>query len=291
MTTQLRVTNLPYMAKIIDGKLLASQIKTTLKNEISAKKCLPGLAVVLVGENSASQIYVNNKKKACAEVGIKNFDFTLPATISETELLKTIDKLNKDKNVHGILVQLPLPQHIDSTKILEAISPEKDVDGFHPVNMGRLLTGQQGLRSCTPSGVMEMISSIGYDLKGKNAVVVGRSNIVGKPVAVMLLEKHATVTICHSRTANLPEVVRNANVVIAAIGKPEFIKGDWIKKGAVVIDVGINRLEGGKVVGDVDFNGASKNAAYITPVPGGVGPMTIAMLLKNCLVCYASLVG
>ncbi len=271
------------MAQIIDGKALAEKFRGLIKSEISEKHLEPGLAVVLVGNNAASQVYVRNKKKACAEVSIKSFDHTLPEETSEADLLKLINKLNADKSVHGILVQLPLPEHIDSQKVLNAISPDKDVDGFHPVNLGRLLSGQKGLRPCTPVGVMEMIDSTGYDLKGKHAVVVGRSNIVGKPVAVMLLERHATVTICHSRTVNLPEVVKAADVVVAALGKAEFVKGSWIKKGAVVIDVGINRTTEGKLVGDVEFAEASKHAGFISPVPGGVGPMTIAMLLKNTL--------
>lgn len=274
------------MANLIDGKARAGEIMAKLKEEIARKKITPGLAVVLVGENPASEVYVRNKIKACLEVGIKSLDNKLPETTSEAELLKLIEKLNNDKNVHGILVQLPLPKQIDSDKVLNAIDPSKDVDGFHPVNLGRLLSGQNGLRPCTPLGVMDLIDFTGVDIKGKNAVVVGRSNIVGKPVAVMLLERHATVTVCHSRTQDLPGVVKNADIVVAAIGKPNFIKGDWIKKGAVVIDVGINRLEGGKLTGDVDFNEASKNAAWITPVPGGVGPMTIAMLLKNTVMCY-----
>jgi len=274
------------MANLIDGKARAGEIRAKLKEEISRKKMTPGLAVVLVGENPASEVYVCNKIKACNEVGIKSLDNKLPETTSEAELLKLIEKLNNDKNVHGILVQLPLPKQIDSEKVLNAIDPSKDVDGFHPVNLGRLLSGQNGLRPCTPLGVMDLIDSTGVDIKGKNAVVVGRSNIVGKPVAVMLLERHATVTVCHSRTQDLPGVVRNADIVVAAIGKPDFIKGAWIKKGAVVIDVGINRLEGGKLTGDVDFKEALKNAAWITPVPGGVGPMTIAMLLKNTVMSY-----
>ncbi len=272
------------MANIIDGKELAEKIKKEVKDEIEAKKLTPGLAVVLVGDDPASHTYVRNKKKACAEVGIKSIDHALPNNTSEAELLKLITKLNGDKSVHGILVQLPLPAHINSQNILNAIDPAKDVDGFHPVNLGKLLSGiDHGLRPCTPLGIMELIDSTGVKIEGKNAVVVGRSNIVGKPVAIMLLEEHATVTLCHSRTTNLAEVIRNADIVVAAIGKPEFIKGDWIKKGAVVIDVGINRVADGKIVGDVEFEKAKKYASWITPVPGGVGPMTIAMLLKNTL--------
>ncbi len=293
---------------IIDGKKLAEGIRNELKAELAKSGVKPGLAVVLVGENPASKVYVGNKKKACAEVGIKSFDHYLPESTSESEILKLIKKLNADKKVHGILVQLPLPKHINEAVIICAIAPEKDVDGFHPVNMGKLLIGrgpattasagrqrpaptcrgdpQWSPMPCTPLGVMELIASTGVEIKGKHAVVVGRSNIVGKPVAIMLLERHATVTICHSRTADLPEVVKSADILIAAIGKPRFIKGDWIKKGAVVIDVGINRLADGKMCGDVDFASAKDVAGWITPVPGGVGPMTIAMLLKNTLLSF-----
>lgn len=274
------------MANIIDGKKIAENIRVQIKSEISAKKLTPGLAVVFVGDNPASEVYVRNKKKACTEVGIKSFEHKLPETTSESELLKLIKKLNGDRNVHGILVQLPLPKKIDQENILNSILPEKDVDGFHPVNLGKLVSGQAGTRPCTPLGIIELIKSTGVEIKGKHAVVVGRSNIVGKPVAIMLLEEHATVTICHSRTENLPDVVRSAEILVAAIGKPQFIKGDWIKNGAVVIDVGINRLPDGKMVGDVDFEEAKKRAGWITPVPGGVGPMTIAMLLKNTLMSY-----
>lgn len=269
------------MANIIDGKRLAEKIRAEIKIEIAAKEDAPGLAMVLVGNNSASQVYVNNKKKACAEVGIKSFDHALPETASQTELLKLIKKLNADKNVHGILIQLPLPKQIDTQAVLASVDPAKDVDGFHPVNLGRLLIGETCPRPCTPLGIMALIDSTGIELKGKHAVVVGRSNIVGKPVAIILLERHATVTICHSRTFELADVVRSADIVVAAIGKPRFIRGDWIKKGAIVIDVGINRLPDGKIAGDVEFDVAIKRAGWITPVPGGVGPMTIAMLLKN----------
>lgn len=271
-------------AKIIDGKLIASEICAKIKTEISARKLAPGLAVILVGNDKASEIYVRNKKKACAEVGIKNFDYALPENSAEKDVLKLVQKLNKDKKVHGILVQLPLPEHISQHKVIEAISPEKDVDGFHPANLGKLLTGHpHGLsfRPCTPLGIMALIDSTGVALAGKTAVVVGRSNIVGKPVALMLLERHVTVTVCHSKTGNLPELVKSADILVVAAGKPSFIKGDRIKNGAVVIDVGINRLENGSITGDVDFGLASERAGFITPVPGGVGPMTIAFLLKN----------
>jgi len=243
----------------------------------------PGLAVVLVGDDPASHIYVRNKERACKEVGIKSFEHLLPATVSEKDLLALVHQLNKDKHVHGILVQLPLPPHIHSEKILNAVSPFKDVDGFHPVNQGNLLVGADGYRPCTPLGVMKLLEAAGCDPKGKNAVVVGRSNIVGKPVALMLLEKHATVTICHSRTASLRDEVARGDIVVVAIGKPGIVHGDWIKRGAVVIDVGINRLPNGKLCGDVEFEAAKERAAAITPVPGGVGPMTICMLLFNTL--------
>jgi methylenetetrahydrofolate dehydrogenase (NADP+)/methenyltetrahydrofolate cyclohydrolase len=281
---------------IIDGKALAEKIRKEIKAEISAKGLKLGLAVVLVGNDPSSEIYVRNKKKACAEVGIESFEHHLSGDTKEADLLKLITKLNKDKKVTGILVQLPLPRHINEEQVILAIDPTKDVDGFHPINVGRLLLGRGqspaptdnawSPRPCTPLGVMELIGSTGVDIKGRHAVVVGRSNIVGKPVAVMLLERHATVTVCHSRTTNLPEVIKGADILVAAIGRPEFIKGDWIKKGAVVIDVGINRLADGRMVGDVEFAVAKERAGFITPVPGGVGPMTIAMLLKNTLRAY-----
>ncbi|PIU58488.1 MAG: bifunctional methylenetetrahydrofolate dehydrogenase/methenyltetrahydrofolate cyclohydrolase FolD [Deltaproteobacteria bacterium CG07_land_8_20_14_0_80_38_7] len=269
---------------IINGKEIAANIRRALKKELLAlkdKSIIPGIAVILVGENPASQIYVRNKNKACGEIGIASFEHKLSETTSQDELLSLIKKLNADNKVHGILVQLPLPSHIDEQTIINAISPSKDVDGFHPENIGRLLLGLKAFRPCTPLGIMELLSRINYDIKGKHAVVLGRSNIVGKPVALLLLEQHATVTICHSKTENLPEVVKSADILVAAIGKPNFVKGSWIKKGAVIIDVGINRLDDGKIVGDVDFDEAKKSAYAITPVPGGVGPMTIAMLLKN----------
>ena len=272
------------MAIILNGKSLAQQIKNELAGEVALlkkKNIVPGIAVVLVGQNPASQIYVRNKKKACDEVGIVSFDHNLPATTQQNELLKLIQQLNSDERVHGILVQLPLPSSIDEQLILENVDPAKDVDGFHPLNLGKLLIGVPSLRPCTALGAIALIDSIGYKLASKSAVVIGRSKIVGKPSALMLLERNATVTICHSKTANLPEIVRAADVVIAAIGSPHFVKGDWIKEGALVIDVGINRLGNSQIVGDVDFASAEKRAFAITPVPGGVGPMTIAMLLKN----------
>lgn len=271
---------------LIDGKKLADKIKEDLSKEVSLLKTggiTPGLAVVMVGKNPASQVYVRNKKRACEKLGIESFEYKLENSAPEKELKKLIQKLNDTESVHGILVQLPLPSHINEQAIIEAIDPKKDVDGFHPINMGKLLIGLPCLRPCTPLGIIEILDSINYDLKGKNVVVIGRSRIVGKPVSVLLLERHATVTICHSRTRNLPEVVGLADLVVAAIGKPKFVKGEWIKKGAVVIDVGINRLDDGRIVGDVEFEKASKKARAITPVPGGVGPMTIAMLLKNTI--------
>ena len=273
-------------ARIIDGKQIAAQMREELKQKVAALKAkgvTPGLAVVLVGDDPASRVYVGMKKKMCVELGMYSADHELPADTTEQQLLTLINELNNDSRVHGILVQLPLPAHIDSDKVLEAISPDKDADGFHPYNVGRLAIGKPTFQPCTPYGVMVMLDEIGYDLKGKEVVVVGRSNIVGKPVALMCLSRHATVTICHSRTKDLPDVVRRADVVIAAVGKAEMVKGDWIKPGAVVIDVGINRVGEKKLVGDVEYAAAAERASAITPVPGGVGPMTIAMLLQNTL--------
>ena len=246
------------------------------------------MAVILVGDDPASRVYVNNKKKACAEVGIYSREYALPKETTQEELLNLIRELNQDPEIHGILVQLPLPDHLDERQVLETISPDKDVDGFHPVNVGRLVTGQPCLKPCTPAGIIELIDRTGIELKGKEAVVVGRSNIVGKPVALLLLARHATVTICHSRTERIDEVCRRADVLVAAVGRPEMITGDWVKPGAVVIDVGINRVEKG-LVGDVEFDTAKEKAGYITPVPGGVGPMTIAMLMKNTVEAARSL--
>lgn len=272
---------------IIDGKLISQKILSDLKNDVIKFKdkngFAPGLATVLVGEDSSSKIYVNNKNKACLELGMNSFHYPLPASTTQSELLHLAGQLNQNREVHGILVQLPLPADIDSEVVLEALSPAKDVDGFHPLNVGRLMLEKAGLRPCTPLGIMKLIESISYNMSGKKAVVIGRSNIVGKPLALMLLEKHATVTVCHSHTQDLKSVVSGADVVVAAIGKPQFVKGSWIKKGALVIDVGINRLPDGKLVGDVDFKEASKQAGWMTPVPGGVGPMTIAMLMQNTL--------
>lgn len=275
-------------AKIINGKEIAAQVRAELKSEIQALKektgVTPGLTVVLVGENPASLVYVRNKIKACEEVGINSVQHKLPETTTHEELLGLIRKLNASKEVHGILVQLPLPKQINEEEILEEISPSKDVDGFHPYNVGRLMIGNPVLQPCTPYGVMRLLDSTGVDLSGKDAVVVGRSNIVGKPMAMMLLKRNATVTVCHSKTKDLVERVKKADILVAAIGRAEFIKGEWVKEGAIVIDVGMNRTMEGKLVGDVDFEGASERASFITPVPGGVGPMTIAMLLKNTVV-------
>lgn len=275
------------MATIIDGKAVAREIQKQIKEEIEGLKrrwgMVLGLGVVLVGDDPASHLYVRNKEKACKEVGIRSQEHLLPASVSERELLSVIHNLNRDKQIHGILVQLPLPAHIRSDKILEAVSPLKDVDGFHPVNQGLLLLGAEGLKPCTPLGIMKLLDSIGCDPKGKNATVVGRSNIVGKPVALMLLARHATVTLCHSRTAQLKDEVSRADILVVAIGKAGLVRGDWIKPGAVVIDVGSNRLPSGKFVGDVEFESAKERASWISPVPGGVGPMTICMLLFNTL--------
>jgi len=271
---------------IIDGKALAKEKRAEIAKQVEALKekgVTPGLAVVLVGEDPASQIYVRNKHKACEEVGIYSRKITLPEETTEEEILKIIDELNNDPEIDGILVQLPLPKHIDPDKVILSISPDKDVDGFHPVNAGRLLTGQDGFFPCTPLAVMELIKSAGVDVSGKEAVVVGRSNIVGKPVSMLLLRENATVTICHSRTKNLADVCRRADILVAAVGRPEMITADYVKEGAVVIDVGINRVGEKKVVGDVAFDEVKDKAAYITPVPGGVGPMTITMLLYNTL--------
>ncbi|MCK5237419.1 MAG: bifunctional methylenetetrahydrofolate dehydrogenase/methenyltetrahydrofolate cyclohydrolase FolD [Deltaproteobacteria bacterium] len=268
------------MAKLIDGKETAKNIREELKKEVEELGLQPGLAVVLVGEDPASQVYVRNKEKACATTGIASFKHTLSAETTEEELLGVIKDLNSDDKVHGILVQLPLPKQINEHAIIEAIDPAKDVDGFHPFNVGRLTIGRPTYSSCTPFGIMELLKRYDIDIEGKDAVIVGRSNIVGKPMALMLLAKNATISICHSRTKNLDDKVRAADIVVAAVGRAEFVKGDWIKDGAIVIDVGINRTDNG-LVGDVEFTEAEKRASYITPVPGGVGPMTIAMLLKN----------
>jgi methylenetetrahydrofolate dehydrogenase (NADP+)/methenyltetrahydrofolate cyclohydrolase len=274
-------------AQIIDGKALAQTIREGIAEEVRLLEkdtgIKPGLAAVLVGDDPASAVYVRNKRIACEKAGLYPEEHLLPVSTTQNALLKLIHQLNVDSRIHGILVQLPLPQGIDSQAILQAVSPEKDVDGFHPVNVGRLVAGDPVFIPCTPKGVIQMIDSTGQDIVGKRAVVIGRSNIVGKPVAMLLLHRHATVTICHSRTKDLPGVVREADILIAAIGKPLFVIPDMVKEGAIVIDVGINRLADGKLVGDVDFDRVKERAGWITPVPGGVGPMTIAMLLHNTL--------
>ncbi|MBQ2700047.1 MAG: bifunctional methylenetetrahydrofolate dehydrogenase/methenyltetrahydrofolate cyclohydrolase FolD [Clostridia bacterium] len=270
-------------AQLIDGKLLSSAVKERIKKQVDLLKThniYPGLAVILVGEDPASQIYVRNKERGCEEVGIRSVSVRLPEETTQEELERAIIRLNEDESVHGILVQLPLPNHLNEAKALELIKPEKDVDGFHILNTGKLFNGLQGVTACTPKGAMEMIKSTGVSISGKEAVVVGRSNIVGKPIAMLLLKENATVTVCHSRTADLASHTRRADILVAAVGKAGFITADMVKPGAVVIDVGINRVNG-KVVGDVDFEGVSQVAGYITPVPGGVGRMTIAMLLDN----------
>jgi len=293
-------------ANIIDGRALAAQIKEEVKSGVeklkSEKGIVPGLGVILVGENPASEVYVRNKARACECVGIYSETIKLPEDISEEELLNYVDKLNNREDIHGILVQLPLPEHINSEKILFAISPDKDVDGFHPINVGKLTTGEETFYPCTPSGIIEIIKRQGIEIKGKEAVIIGRSNIVGKPVAFLLLHNHATVTICHSRTVDLPKVAKRADILIVAVGKPFIVTDEYVKPGAIVIDVGINRIKkedaseellnwrkdafekrGSTLVGDVDFLKVKEIAGYLTPVPGGVGPLTVAMLMKNTL--------
>lgn len=276
-------------AQIISGTQLASQIKSNVAQQISQYvaqgKRAPGLAVILVGADPASQVYVGSKRKSCAEIGIVSKSYDLPETTTEQALLELIETLNQDAEVNGILVQLPLPKHIDSTKVIEQISPEKDVDGFHPYNVGRLCQRIPTLRACTPYGVMKLLETTGISFYGKHAVIVGASNIVGRPMALELLLAGCTVTVTHRFTEDLASHIRQADILVVAVGKPKFIKGEWIKEGAVVVDVGINRLEG-KLVGDVEFDVAAQRASYITPVPGGVGPMTVAMLMQNTLSAY-----
>lgn len=275
------------MAKIIDGKAISLEIKDEVKikaEQLKSKGFEPCLAVILVGENPASQVYVRNKKKACEYCGIKSLSYELSSDTTEDELLKLIDELNDNKECNGILVQLPLPKHIDENKVLLRIKPEKDVDGFHPYNVGLLSIGKTDLKACTPAGCIELIKRSSVDITGKNCVVVGRSNIVGKPVGMLLLSENGTVTTCHSKTKDIAQVCRNADILVAAVGIPKFITGDMVKDGVTVIDVGINRMDNGKLCGDVDFESVEKKAEYITPVPGGVGPMTIAMLMNNCIV-------
>ncbi|MBI2915131.1 MAG: bifunctional methylenetetrahydrofolate dehydrogenase/methenyltetrahydrofolate cyclohydrolase FolD [Firmicutes bacterium] len=272
-------------AAIIDGKAVAKELRGKLEKSIERLRTshgiTPGLAVVLVGDNPASRVYVNSKKKACEALGIYSEEHVLPGGTRPEVLAELVARLNRDPRIHGILLQLPLPAGLDAAPFVEMIDPEKDVDGFHPVNMGKLLAGGDGFVPCTPAGILELISRTDLPLKGKKAVVVGRSNIVGKPVSILLLSAHCTVTMCHSRTEDLPGECRTADILVVAIGRPEFVKGDWVKPGAVVVDVGMNRLEDGRLVGDVEFEPASRVAGGITPVPGGVGPMTIAMLMKN----------
>ena len=274
------------MAVIIDGKELAKKIRSELKveaDELKANGIFPKLAVIMVGDDKASKIYVKNKSKACEKIGIEYEEFIMDANISMDELLDLIEKLNNRDDIHGILLQSPIPKNLDINQAFNKISYKKDVDGFHPINVGKLVIGQDCFISCTPFGVIKMLEEYGIEIEGKNAVVVGRSNIVGKPLAQCLLSKNATVTVCHSRTQNIDEITSKADILVAALGKPKFITENMVKDGAVVIDVGINRNEEGKIVGDVDFETVSQKASYITPVPGGVGPMTIAMLMTNVI--------
>lgn len=274
-------------AQLIDGKHISQQIIEQVKRRVDARrdrgKRAPGLAVVRVGEDPASRIYVRNKLKACERCGVNSVSHEVPDTVSQPDLLALIDSLNDDPVVDGILVQLPLPDHIDSDAVTDGIDPSKDVDGFHPYNIGRLMLGLGGLRPCTPRGVMTLLQHTGITIDGMDAVILGRSNIVGRPMALELLHAGATITVCHSRTRELPKKVARSDLIVAALGKPRFVQGSWVKSGATVIDVGINRLDDGSLAGDVDFEAASKRAAWITPVPGGVGPMTVASLLENTL--------
>ena len=277
------------MAKIIDGKQISKDIKEELKQEVAelasqGRKCC--LAVIQVGNDPASSVYVGNKKKACAYIGIESLAYELPEETTEEELLSLIEKLNADTQVHGILCQLPLPKHIDEDKVIKAISPKKDVDGFHPQNVGALVIGEQGFVSCTPAGIIQLLKRSNIEIEGKHCVVIGRSNIVGKPVALLCLQKNATVTIAHSKTKNLKEVCQRADVLIAAVGRAKMINSDYVKEGAVVLDVGINRDENNKLCGDVDFEDVKDKVYAITPVPGGIGPMTITMLLQNTLEAF-----
>lgn len=272
--------------QLIDGKTISAKVKEEVKNEaaqLTEKGVVPCLAVILVGDDKASQTYVNSKEKACKACGIRSLKYTLEANTGESALIDLIQSLNENDEVDGILVQLPLPKHIDENKILEKISCKKDVDGFHAVNVGRLVSGLDGFVPCTPCGIMRLFKEYGIEVSGKNAVVIGRSNIVGKPMANLLLNANATVTVTHSKTQNLAKITKDADIIVVAIGKPNFLKTDMVKNGAVVIDVGINRLENNKLVGDVDFENVANKCSFITPVPGGVGPMTIAMLLKNTI--------
>ena len=275
------------MAQIIDGKAISRQVREEIAAEVVKFKekynCAPGLAVIIVGNDPASQVYVRNKKRGCEEVGFYSESYELDESTTQEELIALIERLNNDEKIHGILVQLPLPKHLNETEVLLKIKPEKDVDAFHPYNVGKIMIGNHDLLPCTPAGVMVLLEKSGIDVTGKKCVVIGRSNIVGKPMAMLLLHANGTVTICHSKTKDLADICREADILVASIGKPEFVKGDMVKEGAVVVDVGINRLESGKLVGDVAFSEVEPKASYITPVPGGVGPMTITMLLKNTL--------
>lgn len=274
------------MAIIIDGKEVAKKTRENLKKEVEElkeKKIIPKLTVIMVGDNPASKVYVKNKSKACNEVGVEYEEYFLDSSITQKELIELIEKLNKDDSVNGILLQSPLPAHLDINEAFRKIDYRKDVDGFHPMNVGKLVLGQDTFVSCTPYGIMRLFDEYNIDLCGKNVVILGRSNIVGKPLVQCCLNNNATVTVCHSKTKDVKEAAKNADVLVAAIGKPKFVKADMVKQDAVVVDVGINRLDTGKLVGDVDFENVSKKATYITPVPGGVGPMTVAMLLHNVI--------
>ena len=275
------------MAQIIDGKEVSASVKAEVAEEAARlheeKGLKVGLAVVIVGNNPASRVYVNNKKKACEAVGFQSFEYALDENTTQEQLLDLVNVLNRDDRVNGILVQLPLPAHIDEKAVIDAISPAKDVDAFHPVNVGKIMIGEYAFLPCTPAGVMRLIASTGVDICGKQCVVIGRSNIVGKPMAMLLLQQNGTITICHSKTKNLKEICLGADILVVAVGRANFVTGDMVKEGAVVIDVGMNRLDNGKLCGDVEYESAEKKASYITPVPGGVGPMTIAMLMKNTL--------
>jgi len=274
------------MAKLIDGKLISTQIKNELRDEVTSLKeqgIVPCLAVIQIGQDPASSVYVNNKKKACAYIGMESLSYELEESVSQEELLEIIDELNQNEKVNGILVQLPLPRHIDENAVIQAISPQKDVDGFHPETVGNMCIGTKGFLPCTPAGIIQLLKRSHIEIEGKECVIVGRSNIVGKPMAMLLLRENGTVTITHSRTKDLKEVTKRADILIAALGKPKFITKEYVKDGAVIIDVGIHRNENNKLCGDVDFDDVIDKASAITPVPGGVGPMTIAMLMNNCV--------
>ncbi|MBR5232781.1 MAG: bifunctional methylenetetrahydrofolate dehydrogenase/methenyltetrahydrofolate cyclohydrolase FolD [Clostridia bacterium] len=270
----------------IDGKEVSASVRNAITekvNDLKAKGVTPGLAVIIVGNDPASRVYVNNKKKGCEQTGMNSFEYALPEETTTEELISLIEKLNGEKDVHGILCQLPVPKHIDEEKVLNTISPDKDVDAFHPVNCGKVMTGDYTFAPCTPAGMVEMLKYYNIPVAGKHCVIIGRSNIVGKPMAMLMLKENATVTVCHSRTENLAEITKQADILVAAVGRPKFVTADMVKDGAVVLDVGINRMEDGKLCGDVDFDAVCEKTSYITPVPGGVGPMTITMLLKNTL--------